>query len=304
MHIFNSEILLSTFILLLLELTIFIVQLFHLFFRPKDKSRLRFSMLTGIFIFYTLTSIQMPDSTDEIETFGIAAYSFLRGCLLGVAYFIYIIKETEIPHKKLFNVRLYGIIAFFLLSPLLSYLFTGKISVVVVLGKILPILLIIYVYYKMALFLTQKTTKHAAAPTPFKAISYSAIIGFSFICTMPISVIFGDLKFINVILVNVAFLLTAYAYLRHYMFQSKIEFEVLKQVGFFESEKSEEKTIDSYELTSREIEISYLMLQGLSYGEISEDLFITRKTVSKHASNIFKKVGCSGREAFMSNFGG
>ena len=45
-------------------------------------------------------------------------------------------------------------------------------------------------------------------------------------------------------------------------------------------------------LTKREIEISKLIFNGLSSHDIGEQLFISKKTVDKHRSNILHKTGC------------
>lgn len=49
-------------------------------------------------------------------------------------------------------------------------------------------------------------------------------------------------------------------------------------------------------LTRRECEIALLVCQGMSNGEIAENLCISEATVKKHISNIFEKLGCSRRE--------
>jgi DNA-binding NarL/FixJ family response regulator len=49
------------------------------------------------------------------------------------------------------------------------------------------------------------------------------------------------------------------------------------------------------ELTRREREVLTLLCQRLTDPEIAETLFISRATASRHASNIFAKLGVSGR---------
>lgn len=49
-------------------------------------------------------------------------------------------------------------------------------------------------------------------------------------------------------------------------------------------------------LTRRECEIAVLICQGMSNGEIAENLCISEATVKKHISNIFEKLGCGRRE--------
>jgi len=70
--------------------------------------------------------------------------------------------------------------------------------------------------------------------------------------------------------------------------------------------KQKDEAIESkifYEdLTRREIEIALSILSELSYRNIAKDLFIAESTVSKHASNIFKKTGVKNRREFLKRF--
>lgn len=50
-----------------------------------------------------------------------------------------------------------------------------------------------------------------------------------------------------------------------------------------------------YHLTSREIEIIKLLIKGIPYKILSANLSISEKTVSKHVSNIFMKVGVNNK---------
>lgn len=49
-------------------------------------------------------------------------------------------------------------------------------------------------------------------------------------------------------------------------------------------------------LTSRETEIAHLAGKGLSNPEIAAGLFISRKAVEYHLSNIYAKAGIHGRQ--------
>lgn len=55
-------------------------------------------------------------------------------------------------------------------------------------------------------------------------------------------------------------------------------------------------------LSKREIEIGSLMLSERTYKEIGEELFIAKGTVTKHASNIFQKVGVKDRIELIRRF--
>jgi DNA-binding NarL/FixJ family response regulator len=49
------------------------------------------------------------------------------------------------------------------------------------------------------------------------------------------------------------------------------------------------------QLTEREQEIARLIAAGASNPEIAQELFLSRKTVERHLSNVFKKVGVRNR---------
>ena len=48
-------------------------------------------------------------------------------------------------------------------------------------------------------------------------------------------------------------------------------------------------------LTTRELEVLRLMIEGRSNGEIGAQLFVSRKTASVHVSNILRKLGATNR---------
>jgi DNA-binding NarL/FixJ family response regulator len=75
-----------------------------------------------------------------------------------------------------------------------------------------------------------------------------------------------------------------------YFMDPSLAQEVVK--GLMESEEEEVKAADAgyASLTRREKEIMCLLAEGLSTTEIAEKLFISRKTVENHRSNILSKL--------------
>jgi signal transduction histidine kinase/DNA-binding NarL/FixJ family response regulator len=55
-----------------------------------------------------------------------------------------------------------------------------------------------------------------------------------------------------------------------------------------------------YHLTAREVEVIRLLIKGIPYKVISADLSISEKTVGKHVSNIFAKVGVNNKIELIS----
>jgi len=65
----------------------------------------------------------------------------------------------------------------------------------------------------------------------------------------------------------------------------------LNRLSLFSTENTlEQQNAKNFNLTPRETEIAELLIQGNSYAEISEQLFIAMPTVKTHISNIYKKV--------------
>ncbi len=60
-------------------------------------------------------------------------------------------------------------------------------------------------------------------------------------------------------------------------------------------QKEIEANCEQYGITKREKEIILLIEKGLTYKEISSELFISEKTVQKHCENIFNKVHVNSR---------
>jgi len=56
-----------------------------------------------------------------------------------------------------------------------------------------------------------------------------------------------------------------------------------------------EKIEDTFELTTRELEVLQAVASGLSNKEIGKKLFISEKTVKNHLTNIYQKLGVSDR---------
>jgi len=62
---------------------------------------------------------------------------------------------------------------------------------------------------------------------------------------------------------------------------------------------SDHDVLAEYDLTKSQIAITKLILTGKSYTEIAEERHVEYKTVSKHASNIFEKVGVKSKEELI-----
>ena len=62
-------------------------------------------------------------------------------------------------------------------------------------------------------------------------------------------------------------------------------------------DKAGETEINKYEFTGRELEVLKLLAEGKNNEEIAETLFLSVRTVEKHITNIYSKMGISGKSA-------
>jgi DNA-binding NarL/FixJ family response regulator len=65
-------------------------------------------------------------------------------------------------------------------------------------------------------------------------------------------------------------------------------------------ERVQGPAMSKYSLTPRELEVLYLVAEGLGTTEIARRLYITRKTVATHIERIFRKLGVHNRTQAVS----
>lgn len=108
-------------------------------------------------------------------------------------------------------------------------------------------------------------------------------------------IILNDKLIPLVIVASICFVLT---YVVFFMLYNKLYMPVPQSIP---SQKERLNTfIQKHQLSSREIEVLNLIIEGASNGEISAKLFISENTVKFHVRNILKKTGCSNRTELLS----
>ncbi|MFK8039118.1 MAG: helix-turn-helix transcriptional regulator [Crocinitomicaceae bacterium] len=136
----------------------------------------------------------------------------------------------------------------------------------------------------------------------------SGNIGIVFMATMPITDIFDRSldQVLNISLVSISLFVTLYAYVKNFLYQSRLEYQFLNKIGFLEeanqTDFSYKKVLLKYNLTARELDVGLLVLEGKTYREIGDHMYVNHKTVSKHASNIFRKTNCANKTEFIELF--
>jgi DNA-binding NarL/FixJ family response regulator len=121
-----------------------------------------------------------------------------------------------------------------------------------------------------------------------------------FMATMPFVAFFEDVQALNHLLVNTSLFLIIYAFLKHFFYQSKKENKILKEYEKNKTSKyTEENILKNYNLSITEAKVASLMLQDLTHIEIGIKLNSAPKTISKQASDIYKKVSCKNKKELL-----
>ena len=131
-----------------------------------------------------------------------------------------------------------------------------------------------------------------------------SIISVSAVALLPICTVIGDYQWITFTVMNSAFYAITIIETDRYLFFLENK-NKLYEVFLFNKEHVEKVNESKFvygNLTRREIEIAMSILSNLSYQKIANDLFIAKSTVSKHASNIFKKTNVRNRTEFTKRF--
>jgi DNA-binding CsgD family transcriptional regulator len=121
---------------------------------------------------------------------------------------------------------------------------------------------------------------------------------------LPLLTVIGDYQWITFPIVNTSFFLIIAIEVDRYIFLLKNRGKVVGIIDFYDDLENNAlpKKFISEGLTLREIEIAVSILDDKNYKEIGEEFYIAERTVSKHASNIFKKTGVKNKTEFVERF--
>ncbi|MBC8756890.1 helix-turn-helix transcriptional regulator [Kordia sp. YSTF-M3] len=303
---FGTEMHWITFVILLSQLMVLFFQIINYFSNINDQHAKRYLILIVVYINYNFFSGIFPDSNINflIVIQNIIAYS--AGIIFAVYFIYYLYKEFHITPFIYFTIKrviLYLSVLFVCLF-IIPYAFTLNLTLARKLFIGIPLVLAIIFSFKALIelikILKQKlentTEKH------FKLRVISANFGIISFLMLPLMVFIGDYQHIEQPLVNFGFFIMAFAYIKNHIYQRKREAYLLIELKNKLKEDKTKEMLSQFRLTNKEFEIATHILEGYLYKDIGEMLFITEKTVSKHASNIFKKIEVTNRKDFQEYF--
>lgn len=87
-----------------------------------------------------------------------------------------------------------------------------------------------------------------------------------------------------------------------YIYRTDFSHAVAAEREAEDREQQIQRELQQYNLTQREQQVANLLLQGSSYEQIAEELYISKYTVKRHAHNLYQKVGVSAKVDLIKKF--
>lgn len=292
-----------------IECIMFLVQLNIVISRPQNSSRFEVLILLFLFLCYNFSSFFFPDNTLTISIFKQMVIGYITGILALSYYYYYAIKVLNLKlfKGKRFPIFLITLLASFVLVYGLSYFITNDLKISEKLFILIPIVIASFLLYNLGIVIKKEFKSLKTKTLPIGITLMAIYLGCTVIMILPILIIFEVSKEFNFAFVNIALIITYLAYYNDYLFQIKVEHLFLQKMGYYIEPSSDIKIkilteFKNFGLTSRELEVAFLITKKRKYNEIADELFISPKTVSKHASNIFKKTNTIGKREFFQKY--
>jgi DNA-binding CsgD family transcriptional regulator len=308
---FGSEMKLITFVIIIIECFIAFNFIFSSFQFPENEGIKRFVKLTICMLCYNFFSGIFPDYDIQwVPMIFQHIISYAVGIIAALYYVNYLYSEYDINEYKLLSVKS------LLIAIVLSFIVFFIVPLVITSDLILSKKLFIYIPIAIGIYFLARVGGNLYnlynIEVDFNEKHYrlriiSVFLALLSIVAMPIIVSFGDYQTIELLAVNFGFLVLTFILLRDLVFQEKKRTSFLKKMGYIAGQDTNQnisiiKKFNDFELTQREIEIGSLILENKTYKKISDTLFIAEGTVSKHASNIYKKTNARNKDNFICSF--
>ncbi len=296
MLVFGTEMHLVTFIFVVLEVLMFVVQLVYYLSRPQDQSRKWYLILLFLLIVYNITGGLFPDPNIPIPiiTQNIIAYG--SGFLTASYFPYYFYKGFDL--KRLRFHAIYGV-PLFLLAPYLIffvivYSINGNLDFAIKYGIIVPFFYSFIVLWAILRAIRIQYQENRDAINFIEVVAiYCALIPWA---TLTIFAFFHVGQLAEVIMTNGGFVIITMIFITRSVKKAREEYQQFLELSSMPNQDDAfANNIQLYQLTNREIEIIQFMRQGLKYKEIGEKLFISERTVSTHVQNAFEKTKSSNK---------
>jgi DNA-binding CsgD family transcriptional regulator len=296
MYFLDTEMHMVTFSITIFELIMLCFQIFYFLQRTSDQKRLLYLILLVLLILYNVCSGFLPDKDFVIPIAIQNVVAYLVAFSMSMYFVYYFYKAFELKHLRFFAT--YGSI-FFLLLPflflfVLPYYLTGNLELSRRLTVVIPFLYgLVFLAATTRAFVIKFKERAYTEKAKYQLViaAYLALLCW---LTLPVIVFFGDFQALEHSITNAGFLILTIVYVKSSIHESRREYTRLLVVEQTRQQLIEQNCL-VYNLSSREIEIVRLLVRGQPYKIIGAALKISEKTVGKHVSNIFAKVGVTNK---------
>jgi len=271
--------------------------------RLKHTNLNRYIILGALLILYNLTGGLLPINdfpgpfiTQYIITYGVA----ITMCVYVVKYLYNEYDIAVLKFRLTVSNIAYYVVACFLLLFLVPYYFNKSIELSRIYFSVPVSAICLYICW--AFF---KKISDPEKPYPFVVRrNRFSLVSITCIGLLPILTVIGDYQWLTFSVMNSAFYCITCMEIDRYLYFLENKGTLQEVFNYYSNEKKNPITsrFDKNGLSRREMEIAMSILEKKNYKQIAKDLFIADSTVSKHASNIFKKTDVKNRDAFLKQF--
>lgn len=290
-------------VIFLLEFGILFNLLINFISRKTDSKHIKALTNSVIFISFIFSVMFLVDFNNH---FNLLKFEFFP---LGILFVLYLYNHNELTRfHKIAEIISFSknqfitlVLSFLILCIVIVPIFEFHFDSIRWLFIIIPLHISIEIAFSTEQFISIKNNKVEDSNKVFnKKIFFEYLLIILIVCLLIIAL--GNSKSDTFFgLISLSFFIINYAHFKQFIFQNKLELEVLSNI------KTKNTQLNTkgfpYYLTPKELEVSYLILLDLKYNEIAEVMDISTKTVSKHASNIFKKSECLNLTDYIDKFG-
>src|SRR5690554_6561053 len=300
MTVFNTEMHVVTFILIILEVLMFMHQ--YVFYLQKpDKKRKYYLILLGLLIVYNAAGGLYPDEhlAMPVVVQNIMAYG--AGFAMGGFFPYYFYKAFDVQHLK-FQAT-YGVFLFLVMPYVIFfciiYPLVNNLDVAIYIGLLIPFIYAFYMIYQIleSIKMTYKGKKAVDVILVYLAVCPWAL--------MPLLAYLKVEQLTEVVFTNGGFVIVTVLFFRNMIQESREDYKALVEMKRMVRPEPELLLENSkmYMLTPRECEVTQLVCEGEKYKDIAEKLFISERTVTKHAQNIFRKTEVTSKIELLNKLG-
>lgn len=272
--------------------------LIDLMIKTYKRSDWKFLLLIAGFLLFNATSFYALFEQGAIDIRLQLLLANGCGIVLAIYYAVYLsVKFNKKEEKKASGKFLLPIlIGTYLSGVFVAYIFDGNYRIGEGLFLLLPIILSIGFCVSLERHIRKlggvKMLKEK------KVTIYSSYAAIVLMTANPLISIVTGYYDLNVSFINILFLLTVGTYMYRLGLEQREASQALERIGFY----TDPKSIFAYKLSKRQLEVASMILRDATFQMIADELHLAKDTISKHASDIYKKTNTANVEHFKQKF--